>query len=67
MLKGEMRKVTFVMKLLCLYYKLLMWRTHEVYIVQYHCQEYNTERLYIGARRHGQSAKNLYHINLRDL
>ena len=68
MLKNEkLRKVTLRMKLTCLYYRLMRWRTHDVFIVQYYCDNYQTERLYIGARRHGQSAKNLYHINLRDL
>ena len=62
-----MRKITLIMKLWCFYYKLLKWRTHQVFIVQYHCQNRNREQLYIGARRHGQSPKNLFHLNLRDL
>ena len=42
------------------YYRLARWRTHEVFLAKApHGQ------LYIGARRHGQSPKNVFHLNLK--
>ena len=61
-----MRKITLKMKLWCLFYKVLKWRTHEVFIRRYKQLGYR-ERIYIGARRYGQAPKNVFHINLRDL
>ena len=53
-----MRKI----KVLCylFYYRLTRWRTHEVFL-----SEDPHGQLYIGARKHGQSPKNLFHLNLR--
>lgn len=43
-----------------LYYRLARWRTHEVFLAKDpHGQ------LYIGARKHGQSPKNVFHLNLK--
>ena len=61
------RKITIRMRLWCLYYKLLKWRTHEVFIGRMKMRGSFPDKIYIGARRYGQSPKNVFHVNLRDL
>ena len=53
-------KITWKMKFWLIYYKLLKWRTHDVFF-----EEYPKGYLYIGARKYGQSPKNLFHLNLK--
>ena len=42
------------------YYRLARWRTHEVFL-----SKDPHGHLYIGARKHGQSPKNRFHLNLK--
>ena len=43
-----------------LYYRLARWRTHEVFLAKDPHGHF-----YIGARKYGQSPKNVFHLNLK--
>ena len=55
-------QILMKIKVLCylLYYRLARWRTHEVFLAKD-----PHGHLYIGARKHGQSPKNWFHLNLK--